>query len=314
MYIWYYCHIGEDKLEKEIIIDLKLSNEQEALIEMHSFLNVMNVLIAEISLLGMNFEKEDELQSVVDHCFNITKALTDKETATEAAKNIKLTQNFILSNIKSAINLSPDDENYSEYQQTIDNIQSIFKILDVRVREIFVRANNPEKWIVFNINELQQNFVNVFNAIVKNSKGRYQIIYNIAEHDEKNYLVNLNFKSIDDVNITIPSVFQDVMRDLIANARKYTDPGGRIDAGLSDDGKNLKFVVQDTGIGIPENEVENIVNFGVRAGNTLDRITRGGGFGLTKAYYVVKQFNGRMWIDSKLSLGTKITIMIPRNY
>lgn len=299
---------------KEIIIDLKLNSEQEALLEMHSFLNVMNVLIAEISLLGMNFEKENELRPIVDHCFAITKSLTDKTKALEAAQNINNTRKFVVDTVTSIINVTSEDENYDEFTKTIDNINSIFNILDVRVREILARVNNPEEWVVFDIEKLKNNFVNVFSAIEKNSKGRYRIIYNIAEHDEKNYLVNLNFQSCDGDTIKMPAIFQDVMRDLIANARKYTHPGGRIDAGLSDDGEFLKFVVQDTGIGIPENEFENIVHFGFRAGNVSDRITRGGGFGLTKAYYIVKQFNGRMWIESRLSLGTKITIKIPRNY
>jgi len=40
--------------------------------------------------------------------------------------------------------------------------------------------------------------------------------------------------------------------------------------------------------------------------------TMGAGFGLTKAYYVTKQFGGRMWIASRLGVGTRITLIIPR--
>jgi signal transduction histidine kinase len=45
----------------------------------------------------------------------------------------------------------------------------------------------------------------------------------------------------------MPAVFQDVVRDLIANARKYTPPGGKIIAGLYQDDEELRFVVADTG-------------------------------------------------------------------
>ena len=111
----------------------------------------------------------------------------------------------------------------------------------------------------------------------------------------------------------MPPVFQDVMRDLLANARKYTPPGGVITAGLSDNGEGIRFVVKDTGMGIPESEIMKVVEFGYRATNAA-RPTRGGGFGLTKAFYITKTFGGRMWIESPVEngSGTRIEILIPR--
>lgn len=38
----------------------------------------------------------------------------------------------------------------------------------------------------------------------------------------------------------------------------------------------------------------------------------GGGFGLTKAFLVTKQFGGRFWIRSEIGAGTRIRIEIPR--
>jgi signal transduction histidine kinase len=109
----------------------------------------------------------------------------------------------------------------------------------------------------------------------------------------------------------MPPVLQDVMRDLIANARKYTEPGGEITAGLVDNGKELRFVVEDTGRGIPADEVQQAVAFGTRGSNVADKATMGGGFGLTKAWWVTRQFGGRMWIASDPGSGTRITIRIP---
>ncbi|MFP4244276.1 MAG: sensor histidine kinase, partial [Ectothiorhodospira sp.] len=110
-----------------------------------------------------------------------------------------------------------------------------------------------------------------------------------------------------------PAVFQDVIRDLLANARKYTPPGGRILAGLKDTGSELRFVVEDSGMGIPEHQIQQVVDFGFRADNVRDRRTQGGGFGLTKAYWVTRRCGGRMWIDSALGLGTRIRIQLPRS-
>ncbi len=110
----------------------------------------------------------------------------------------------------------------------------------------------------------------------------------------------------------MPPVFQDVMRDPMAKARKYTDPGGRISAGLLDDGKNLLLCVEDTGIGIPPADIEKVVELGFRASNVGGKTTMVGGFVLTMAHVVTKQLNGRMWIDSEEGQYTRVTISIPR--
>jgi signal transduction histidine kinase len=73
----------------------------------------------------------------------------------------------------------------------------------------------------------------------------------INEQEKQDYIVNFSIDSVDGTAIHMPPVLQDVMRDLIANARKYTEPGGEISAGLADNGKELRFVVEDTGRGIP---------------------------------------------------------------
>jgi signal transduction histidine kinase len=162
------------------------------------------------------------------------------------------------------------------------------------------------------IENLRHNFLEVFSAIAKNSKGRYRIIYNLARQEPTDYYVRLDFDSVDGKNVFMPPVFQDVMRDLIANARKYTAPGGIIAAGLFEGLRELRFVVHDTGRGIPEPELRRVVEFGYRGSNVSKVRTMGGGFGLTKAYYVTKQFGGRMWIASRVDIGTRISIVLPR--
>ena len=112
--------------------------------------------------------------------------------------------------------------------------------------------------------------------------------------------------------VSLPLVFKDVMRDLLANARKYTAPGGTISVGLHETADVLKFTIQDTGRGIPPGELQTVVHYRKRGSNVADVRTMGGGFGLTKAFLVTKQFGGRFWIRSELGVGTRIRIEIPR--
>jgi signal transduction histidine kinase len=151
----------------------------------------------------------------------------------------------------------------------------------------------------------------VFAAIERNSHGRYRILYNAALQQPSDYYVDFKIETDLDGKFRMPPVLQDVMRDLIANARKYTAPGGHITAALHAGTDGLRFVVHDDGRGIPHDEIKEVVGFGKRASNVGEVRSMGGAFGLTKAFLVTKQFGGRFWIASKLGRGTRVRLWIP---
>ncbi|MBC8401214.1 MAG: ATP-binding protein [Candidatus Marinimicrobia bacterium] len=297
----------------EITSDLNLSPQEETMLDMHSFLNIMNVLNTELYLLGDKIDDEIILLPSLEHCQTIGASLSDRNQALDSARAVDKTKQIICDNINAIIITKPDMRDSAIITTTLENFNSIFDILKVRAREILARLTQGEQWVRYPIDQLTKNFINVFTAIELNSKGCYHIVYNIAAQTANDYLINFNISSVDKSSILIPAVFQDVMRDLIANARKYTPRGGTITAGLQDNGKKIRFVVHDTGKGIPPDEIEQVVQYGQRAKNVLNKKTMGGGFGLTKAYYVTKQLSGRMWIDSVIDSGTKIEIEFPRN-
>jgi len=297
-------------MEKEILLELNISDEDKNLINLHSFLNILNVLNAEIYYLDIAYKSDVLLTNLLTNIISISESLRNKE---ESFKIVSDIDNFI-SLLDSTINKYIEKNNLNEIIEIIEiksNISNIIKVLRIRAQEILSRIGRDEEWRLFYIKDLEYDFNNFFAAVEKNSKGKYRIVYNIAEHEEKSYLVNLSFNSYFGDKIYMPLVFKDVMRDLLANARKYTPPGGRITSGLVQTENELKFVVEDTGLGIPEEEIENCVGFGYRGTNVTNIVTKGGGFGLTKAYLTTKQFNGRMWIKSELEKGTSIRISIP---
>ncbi|MFC1481774.1 ATP-binding protein [Candidatus Neomarinimicrobiota bacterium] len=295
----------------EITEKLSLTDEQDSLLSMHSILNTMNVLISQIYQLADFLDDKSLVQNCMPPCKEIVAALSDHDDAIESIRNIGRSVQEIQSSIADVIARHPDLRTTEQLQAHTDNIESIFTILEVRGREILARANQPDMWINYSIDDLINNFHDIFTAIEQNAHGKYKIVYNIASKNTLDYFINCGISSPDQVNILMPAVLQDVMRDLILNARKYTDLGGTIIAGLVDDGANLFFVVEDNGRGIPADQIEQVVQYGERARNVQDKETKGGGFGLTKAYYVTKQFGGRMWIESEENRGSTITISIP---
>lgn len=294
----------------EITADFDLSLEEENLLDMHSVLNVLNVLTYELVELSDSLGEPEPVENMIDNVGSIADKLKDREEAINQIENVEQFIRDLLSALDTAAKGRPREE-LLEIERSKENMLSIVDVLRVRAKEIAARADNPHAWVEHDIEQLKSNFFQVFKAIELNSNGGYHIVGNIARYEKGDYFLTFEIDSVREGSIYMPAVFQDVIRDLIANARKYTSPGGEILAGLFQSGKELRFVVADTGRGIPEDEINEAINFGFRASNVKDRPTRGGGFGLTKAYYVTKKNNGRMWIDTREPQGTRIEIRIP---
>jgi signal transduction histidine kinase len=296
----------------EITGDLHVSVEEKTLIDMHSVLNVLNVIIFELLNLSPRLGNPRTLTELHRSVISIADCLKDPDQAHRQVANV----NDFIATFQDTVTHAVFEAGKSgdaEVVESLGNIHTIFDILEVRAREIVARHDNPDAWIRHSIRRLKNSFLSVLKAIEANSKGRYRIVFNPAEQNETDYLFQFEISGIDGKTVWMPAIFQDVVRDLLANARKYTDPGGCVQAGLYDSGSMLRFVVTDTGTGIPSDEIQEIVTFGKRGSNVQNRPTRGGGFGLTKAYYVTRKFNGRFWIDSPVTdgHGTCVEIQLP---
>ncbi len=295
----------------EITQKMHLQVEEENLLDMHSVINVLNVINYELHILSIELGEAQEIIEAADAVADIGDALRDREEAHRQIRNVEDFIHTIETAVDRACALREGCRDLPAVAEARENLNSIYTVLRVRAREIVARIDNPMAWVTHDVDQLYDNFVHVLRAIERNSKGGYQIVNNIARHEEGTYYVTFEISSVQGKSIRMPAVFQDVMRDLIANARKYTEPGGRILAGLHNDGKTLRFVIEDTGRGIPEDEIPRLIRFGERGSNVQDRPTRGGGFGLTKAFYITTSLDGRMWIDSTVGEGTRIEIRIP---
>jgi len=299
-------------MEVEITEIPELTREQVALIDMHSVVNILNVLLNELEYLQEVVRDGQQLRPAADAVQQIHHRLRTSDDVGAELADLLSCEDRVMEAVRTVLESDPDAGEDPDVGDSVGNLKSVFAVLDARTRELMDRLHAPKKWTGHDVEQLTSNFTNVLAAIEKNSKGRYRIVYNIAAQEPQDYMVNFGIESVDGPRIHMPPVLQDVMRDLIANARKYTEPGGEITAGLVDNGKELRFVVEDTGRGIPAEEIQRVVGFGARGSNVEDKATMGGGFGLTKAYLVTRQFGGRMSIDSRPGAGTRITIVIPR--
>ena len=290
-----------------------LKPNELSLLTMHSVLNVFNVLRGELALIGLTLAHDDALLArSLDLCDKLIAGLSDASESLAAAGQVDAHAATIFAEIEAALAAHPEKREDLEIVESLANLNSVFAILGVRARELLARAQHPDRWEEFSVDELRRNFDTTFAAFEKNSRGRFRIIFNAALQEPRDYYFDFKIESSAGGRLRMPAVFQDVLRDLVANARKYTAPGGHITAALYEDPTMLRVVVRDTGRGIPEEELATVVHFGRRATNVGDVRTMGGGFGLTKAFLATKQFAGRFWIASEVGVGTRIRIHVPR--
>lgn len=296
-------------MEVEITKNLELTKSELTILDMHSFLNIINILNGELQVFQLECEDNPNLQKSIDLTNEIKISLSEDSFKLISLEKFNEYKDFILNSLEE-IDI-PNFKETNDIDPNYENIKFIFKVLEIRLLELRTKLDDPDKWDEFSIEDIRSALSTFFYAVEKNSNGRYRIIYNIAKQEEKDYLVDIKIESHNSKTVFIPLVFRDVIRDLSANSRKYTPIGGEINVGLWDNGSKITLVVNDTGKGIPADEIESVVDFGKRGTNVSKLITQGAGFGLTKAYYVTKRYKGRMWIKSELGKGTRIKIEIP---
>lgn len=132
--------------------------------------------------------------------------------------------------------------------------------------------------------------------------------YQIAEQQDK----TLYFKCNEDM----PRVIADfekitwVLNNLISNALKYTNAGDEISVTASVDKDNMMYVtVKDTGLGIPEEYIDNIFEKFVQV-KDADFEVRGTGLGLAVVKEIIEAHHGRIWCESRLDVGSSFSFTL----
>ncbi len=296
----------------EITKQLEISDEHLYSLEMHSFINIINLMYNHLFLLQEESESPDMFNASMEMVYNLAYGVKSKDRKMFNPGNLRTYKETVNSLFEELEKKDKSLKKDVDFQEMRSFFGEIIQVMEVRIDDLLMRWANPMKWDVYWTDDFKNQFLNYFYALEKNSKGNYRIIYNIAENEVKNFRVTFDVKSSIVHSITMPVLFKDVIRDLVTNSRKYTYPGGRIDIRMEMDNNLLRFTVTDNGIGIPADEIEEVVQYKYRASNVLKhKEILGNGFGLTKSYYNTKLFGGRFFIESELGKGTKVTIELP---
>ncbi|MGH7378303.1 MAG: sensor histidine kinase, partial [Candidatus Methylomirabilales bacterium] len=100
-----------------------------------------------------------------------------------------------------------------------------------------------------------------------------------------------------------------IFDNLIDNAIKYTEPGGRVEVSLQARDGKVVFEVQDTGMGIPDEDLPRIFERFYRVDKARSRELGGTGLGLSIVRHLVQALDGEVRVRSRLGEGSTFTVV-----
>jgi len=106
---------------------------------------------------------------------------------------------------------------------------------------------------------------------------------------------------------------EQVLSNLLINAAKYTDPGGRIEVHVGGLLEQLRVEVRDTGMGIPTADLPRIFERFYRVDKARSRDLGGTGLGLSIVKHLVQSLGGEVWVESEVGEGSTFTFTLPRS-
>lgn len=104
---------------------------------------------------------------------------------------------------------------------------------------------------------------------------------------------------------------REVLDNLFENAIKYT-PSGRVVVNVSGDNENVRISVEDSGIGIPAEDIPHLFQKFYRVDNSETREIGGTGLGLYLSRKLVEGLGGKLYLESEYKKGSIFTVQLPR--
>lgn len=128
------------------------------------------------------------------------------------------------------------------------------------------------------------------------------------------YDKNFNYKFENKINMiyTDKSKLRQLLIIFIDNAFKYTNEGDYINITLKDKENSYQITIEDSGMGIKNDEIRLIFDRFFRSENVRDKDIDGSGIGLSIAKMIISSLKGSIKVNSKLNEGTKFIISIPK--
>ena len=240
----------------------------------------------EISQLGQTF---DAMAEAVERDRKLERRLT-----TDVAHELRTPLMAIQATVEAMVDgvLPVDEERLmtvdSEVMRLSRRVDSLLKLSRLENRA------NPNKQEIVNVGEVVSGIIATHEAYVAEAG------------------LTLSYKADDNVIVLgDPDLIRQATANLISNAVRYTDEGGRIKVRVKRGETMASIAVKDTGIGLTPEEARMVFQRFWRADSGRDRESGGLGVGLTVVKEIVDRHNGWVQVEGRKDEGACFTIHIP---
>lgn len=292
-----------EKLEKE-------KNDQLKAIRFNKLISIMSiVLIAILSLFSFSLYKNNKIRTSTNTLLQEkNKELTEQKEKAERASNARseflstvshelrtplnaingITHLLLQENPKSTqLNYLKSLEFSGNY--LLSFINDILEINRLESNTIHIEKIN------FNLEELIKNISESFNGFIEQNNIDFRLILNFENH--KNLVGD-------------PTKLSQILINLINNSIKFTK-NGKVTLSVKtikeqDDTVTLNFIIQDNGIGIPEDKIANIFDSFSQGSVEINRTYGGTGLGLSIVKKIIELLGSEIHLESKENEGTKL--------
>ncbi len=209
-------------------------------------------------------------------------------------------------------------------------LNAIIGFSDIMMREMFGPIGN-ERYAEYVriVNESGALLLELINDVLDMSRieaGKYRL--NVEDFEirepidgvvqmlssramEKHLIIETRLTPPDLRAVADKRVLTQILLNLMSNAVKFTDAGGRIEIGATAGKTDVRLWVSDTGIGIPAEFLSRIAEPFEQAANDMTRTHGGSGLGLALVKSLVALHGGSFAITSVLGEGTCVTVTLP---
>jgi PAS domain S-box-containing protein len=124
--------------------------------------------------------------------------------------------------------------------------------------------------------------------------------------------INLQWKQSEDIEVFADyNMMSSVLRNLITNAVKFTNPLGQVTVSYVFEDEIVKIMIRDTGVGMDEKKMKTIFHLDKTKTTTGTAGEKGSGLGLILSKEFIEKHGGRIEVESIVGEGTQFTLILP---
>lgn len=137
-------------------------------------------------------------------------------------------------------------------------------------------------------------------------KERIELLKSIAR--TKNIVISVSGKS--SIVMSNKNLMVELIDNLVQNAIRYNKQNGKVFVDVSQNDSQTILTVEDTGIGIPKDDIDRVFERFYRVDRSRSRETGGTGLGLAIVKHIVELHDGQINLESEVKKGTKVTVIL----